>query len=360
VKGLAQPAETADPEYAEGLQAAIAAAVNYWISGLRRSGIRPDPVPTALLSQARLAARNGVALDTVVRRYVAGHSMLADYLIQEAEQMGPIPAAALKRLLRRQAALLDRILGAVGEEYSRERTESPRTVEQHRAERVKRILAGELLDSADLAYPFGGFHVGIVASGSGAADAVADLAECLDSRKLKVRPGEDTAWIWLGFRRRPEQESLQDLMQRARPAGMAIAIGEPGDGLRGWRLTHFQAQAALAIARRGESKVVRYGEVALVAAARHDRLLAASLGELYLRPLKVGRDGGAVLRETLRAYFDCERNVSAAASKLGVTRQTIKNRLQVAQERVGPYLSGTGTEMEIALRLDAATAQDPR
>jgi DNA-binding PucR family transcriptional regulator len=114
----------------------------------------------------------------------------------------------------------------------------------------------------------------------------------------------------------------------------------------------------LSIAPRRESKVVRYGEVALLASARSDQLLVTSLNELYLAPLEAERDGGAVLRETLRAYFAAERNISAAASKLGVTRQTVKNRIQVAEERIGTSLSGISTDMKIALLLDALKAQD--
>ena len=52
-----------------------------------------------------------------------------------------------------------------------------------------------------------------------------------------------------------------------KPAGVSSAIGEPGKGLDGWRLTHRQAQAAMRIALRRPQRLTRYADVALLAVA---------------------------------------------------------------------------------------------
>jgi DNA-binding PucR family transcriptional regulator len=83
-----------------------------------------------------------------------------------------------------------------------------------------------------------------------------------------------------------------------------------------------------------------------------DDLLTTSLRRLYLAPLSDERDGGAVLRETLRAYFAADRNGASAAAALRVTRQTVNNRLRVIEERLERPLSACATELEAALRLD--------
>jgi DNA-binding PucR family transcriptional regulator len=97
--------------------------------------------------------------------------------------------------------------------------------------------------------------------------------------------------------------------------------------------------------------VVRYREVALLAAALRDDVLSSSLNEIYLAPLAQERDGGATLRQTLRAYFAAERNVSSAAARLEVSRKTVRSRLRAIEQRVGRSLDACAAEMEIALRL---------
>jgi DNA-binding PucR family transcriptional regulator len=77
-----------------------------------------------------------------------------------------------------------------------------------------------------------------------------------------------------------------------------------------------------------------------------------SLRQLYLEPLAGERDGGEVLRETLRAYFEAERNVSSAAAALGVKRHTVTNRLRAAEEKLGRSLNVCAGELDVALHLE--------
>jgi DNA-binding PucR family transcriptional regulator len=126
--------------------------------------------------------------------------------------------------------------------------------------------------------------------------------------------------------------------------------------MEGWRLTHRQARAALPIARQSQEPAVRYGDVALIASVLQDELLVRSLRQLYLEPLAEERDGGEVLRKTLRAYFEAERNVSSAAAALGVTRKTVTNRLGVVEECLDRPLGSCSAEVEVALLLEGSGA----
>lgn len=78
---LSDPAAVSDPRYVDGLRAAISAAIDYGIAGLERGEQQAAPIPPILLAQARVAARHGVGLDIVIRRYLAGYTLLGDYLI---------------------------------------------------------------------------------------------------------------------------------------------------------------------------------------------------------------------------------------------------------------------------------------
>jgi hypothetical protein len=68
----------ADPAYLPGLRGAVTATVEYALIAVEVGERRAPGLPSALLAQARLAARNGVALDTVLRRCIAGKALLDD------------------------------------------------------------------------------------------------------------------------------------------------------------------------------------------------------------------------------------------------------------------------------------------
>ncbi len=348
VFAVSEPPEALGPEYAEGLRGAVCAAVDHGLAGVRLGEERFPPLPPALLAQARLAANNRVGLDTVLRRCIAGQALLTDFLVEEAEVAG-LGSGALQRLLRVQAALLDRLLVAISEEHTREVNRHRSSAEQ-REEHVERLLAGELLDTSRLAYDFEANHLGMIAKGSDAAEAIRAIADAFDCRLLLVHRGEDTVWAWLGGRGSIDPLDVMPYLPASFPQ-VSIALGEPGRGLGGWRLTHQQARAALPIALRGRRGLIRYADVALLASISRDDLLATSLRALYLAPLQHERGGGEVARETLRAYFAAGRNVSSAAASLGVSRRTVTNRLHVIEERLGRPLDSCTAEVEAALGL---------
>ncbi|HEX5928115.1 MAG TPA: helix-turn-helix domain-containing protein [Solirubrobacterales bacterium] len=345
VHSIADPVEATDPAYVDGLGLAVTAAIDYALAAIECSEEQAPPIPTVLLSQARLAARNGVPLETVMRRYLAGYTLLGDFLVGEGE--GEV---SLQSTLRVQASLFDRLLAAVSEEYNLEQPRRPASAEERRAELARRLLAGEQPDPAGLCYDLDVRHLGLVASGVEAPAVLRRLAAALDCRLLLVRRGESDFWAWLGSRRGPDPDRLEDLLRSGPSDSLWLALGEPGEGLAGWRLTHRQAAAAMPVALRGEGGLTRFRDVALLAAVLTDDLLAASLRELYLTPL--AGEGGESLLETLRAYFTAERNISSAAAMLGISRQAAAKRLGTAERRLGRPLGACGIELEAALRLE--------
>ncbi|HEX6687675.1 MAG TPA: helix-turn-helix domain-containing protein [Solirubrobacterales bacterium] len=347
------PAGIEDGEYTDGLQSAVSAGVGYGLAGIEEGDDHLSPIPAALFAQARQAARSGVTLDVVLRRLIAGYTLLSDFVMQEVEDGVPLRDLALRPVLHVQATRFERLVGAVTSEYTREYGHRRRPPERRHIERVKDLLAGELgVDTGELAYEFDDWHVGAIARGDGATRALRSLAEAADRRLLLVRPERDTAWAWFGGRRRIAMAEIARCVSSDGPGDALIALGEPARGIEGWRLTHEQASAALRIARRGAEGVVLYADVGLLASISQDDVLARSLHQLYLAPLADGRDGGAGLRETLRAYFTAGRNISSAASALGVSRQTVGNRLRAIEGKLGRTLESCAPEIEVALRLE--------
>jgi hypothetical protein len=357
VCSVADPGVSDDPDYTQGLRSAVASALDYALAVIDQGDRRAVPVPLELLAQARLAARSGVNLDTVLRRYFAGFALLGNFLVQEAQDDGLQHREELQGLLGLLSTLLDHLVIAVSDEYARASGGGGST-EERRAADTRRLLAGDALDAPDLSYDFDAHHVGLIAAGADAAEALRALASTLDRRLLLIDPGDGSHWAWLSSRRHPDPARLRHLVSKSWPTQATLAVGEAAPSVTGWRLTHRQARAALPIALRGGESPVHYGEVALLASILQDDLLVTSLRRLYLLPLADKRGGGETLRQTLRAYFAAESNVSSAAMVLRVKRHTVTNRLRTVEKLIGQPLHTCAAEMDAALKLEGLG--DPR
>jgi PucR-like helix-turn-helix protein/diguanylate cyclase with GGDEF domain len=356
-----------DAEYVAGLHATVAAAVDHSLQGIEHGEDWTGPIPAVALEQAGRAARVGVSLDTVLRRYVVGNSLLGELALEEADRGGWAPDVreVLRGVLRAQASVLDRLLEAITAAYGDELVRIGRSPERRRCERIRRLLEGaEDVDGgemrgAELGYDLVGWHLGAIAVGEDAPAAVRGLAVSADRRLLSVSHGEQGVWAWLGGRQRFAVGEIERAIAGASgaswPEGVVLALGEPAQGVEGWRLTHQQAQAALVVGlRRGPAQpaATRYGDVALLASALKDELLGRALIDIYIAPLQDSRGTGPVLCETLRAYVAAERNVSSAAAALGVVRKTVDSRLRTIEQRLGRSLHPCPAELEVALELD--------
>jgi hypothetical protein len=355
------PVGLADAEYVAGLRATVGAVVDYGLEGIERGESGREPIPSVALAQAHRAARNGVSLETVLLRYTAGYTLLGDFVIEEFERSDCLArSGALRHLLKVQAALLEGLTSAIAGEYSYERERVGRSPEQRRSELVRKLLSGAPVETAAFDYDFTAWHLGVIATGAGAVRALRNLQVGLQCELMSVACGEQSVWGWLGGGRRPQSADIERLHTAGSEfVGVSLAAGEPARGIEGWRLTHRQAQAALLVAlRRRESRggresiaLTRYADVPLLAAALKDEMLSRVLIDVYLSPLDGSRDGGAVLRQTLNAYFAAERNASSAAAALGVVRSTVESRLRAVETRLGRTLHARLAELEVALCL---------
>jgi hypothetical protein len=358
VYAVSDPTEAGDPAYVAGLRPAVSAAFDYGLSGLERDLAGAASIPAALVEQVRHAARTGVNLDTVLRRYFAGYTLLGDFVLQEVGASGGLGADGVHLLGRRQAVLFDGLVAAVSNEYRREtlRLAAPdgqSKAEQRRAEAVRKLLAGDLVDTAAIEYGLEAWHTGAVVAGPGGVAAVRTLAATLERSLLLVQRDDESVWAWFGGMRPVAAEDVVRV-SGSLSLDVVLAIGEPGRGLAGWRLTHRQALAALPIALQEVGGATRYADVALLAAALRDEMLASTLRALYLEPLTRGRDDGAALRQTL--LFGAGRHVSSSAAALGVSRQTVNSRLRTIERLLGRALDGCAAELETALRLDCLSS----
>lgn len=353
----------AGPEYVEGLRAAVAAAVELGLMGLEKGeGPWLEQSPSATVEQARRAAHMGVSLDTVLRRYIAGQALLAEFIMEEALRSGfSGDKASLHRDLRRtQTPLLELLTATVIEAYTGEVDWAGRSPEQRRVELVRGLLAGKQPDvtvSAELGYDFDAWHLGAIATGPRSAEFARRVNAVFARGCLSVANGERSTWVWFDRRVKPTAAAVERIAKE-RPPGVRVAMGEPRRGIDGWRLTHTEAQAALLVARRKPPGLVRCSDVVLEAAVLQHGAMASSLMETFLSPLDGLGYRGQSARDTLRAYFDTKRNVSSTAQRLGVVRNTVESRLREIEERLGRPLHSCSAQLEVALRLEMLSEDD--
>jgi sugar diacid utilization regulator len=344
--------DVCDAGFHAGMVAAIGAALDEGLATIeQRPGWAFALAPQAA-DRARAAARLGVSCTAELRRYMTGHRRLGEFIAEEVDDLALAdPAGVLLHVRRTLELAMERLAAALEEVYEQElrRRDSPHS--DRRVELVRRLLAGEVSSPSaaeHLSYDLGGWHLAVIVLTAGRDDALTPLAA--HGRLLRVRPDEDTAWGWLALRERPAETAIERICASfARDA--SVALGEPGRGLEGWRRSHEQAQAALQALLLRPRRHVRYADVALLAPwlARPDH--GRSLVDLYLAPLCSLRDGGAAARATMRAWFEADRNISAAALRLGVDRRTVAYRLRTIEDVIGHPLERRMAELEVTLRV---------
>lgn len=358
VNGVTAPQGSESSDYKLGTREVVAAMIDHCLEGLAREAEWFGPLPAVVSQQAARAARGGVGVDTLVRRIFAGHALLQDILLEEAERVGlvgyPTVTTALRAAIER---LFELFTAAVTVEYDRERNRLAQSQEQRRLELARRMLAGEEVDTGDLHYQFQDdmWHVAVIAVGDNAGPRVGAVAARLGLQLLIVSREPDVVWAWLGARRELPMVEIEGLLLSDESRGVRFAIGIPKQGLVGWRETHELAEAASLVLAKRTDRLIRCSDTLLEAALLARPALAKSLVQSYLVPLNSLRIGGETARMTLRAYLDCERSVSSAANKLGVSRPALEKRLAQIDATLAKRVAKCTAEIELALRVEALT-----
>jgi hypothetical protein len=240
----------ADPaylEYLDCLPATRVAVLQYIVEAVELGDRQNPEAPAPVLTAPRLAARCGVPLDAILRRYSAGNAFIGDIVVEEAERVGA-STATLRRLLHLQATVFDRLLQAVSDEHVREASSRPATTAEWRHRYLEELLAGRQ-PGGEMGpeYDFDGHHLGLMVKGEEAHEAMRELAAALDRRLLADAHQEEPAWAcWLGGRSRLGSEEAVRALGSISPGAIVAALGEPAEGIAGWRRCRSPRAEALA------------------------------------------------------------------------------------------------------------------
>lgn len=337
-------------------------------------GIDPRRVeaPAAAMEYARRLAQRGTQVVDLIRAYYLGQTALLEYSLREAVRVEADPVklgAMMEHALTGAFAFIDRVTQQVVSAYQEERERWLVNRSAVRAARVRSLLAGDGADTSEtgLGYRLRGTHLAMIVWQSpvdgnghvlGGLEAVAgELAASLPSTggPLFVPNDEVCAWVWFPLEKpaMPDEERVREVLAKAHP-GIRFVLGEPGEGLDGFRQSHRQAMRVYNLAfAAGEhcDRVLTFRDVGAMALMAGDMAAARGWVADTLRELAIDDEQHARLRDTLRVFLAAGGSYTAAAGQLTMHKNSVQYRVRKAEEILGRPVSENRLDVELALRL---------
>jgi diguanylate cyclase with GGDEF domain len=314
----------ARPELREVERASIYGNIRAVLGALGGDRIAPDAPPEAI-EEARVTARAGVPLESLLHTYRVGHAVVWERPLDVAEDLAldaPSRHAVLRIGSRWLFAYVDAIAEQVTKEYIHERDRIMRSSIERRVQLVRDILDGATIDAGELGYDLEAEHLALVVQGREAEAFLDQLSRQLQRRLLTIAVSDQVVWGWLGAQSAFDASDWRRLAAVDVPQDTRAALGEPRRGAAGFRHSHAEAIAAHHVGQRLRAPVTRYDDVTLEAALLADERVARRFVEHELGPLAEDDERAATLRTTLDAYVRTGQNASAAAAILNVNDRT--------------------------------------
>jgi hypothetical protein len=349
------------PELRGAEEASIHANLSAVVQALGSDRQPPSPPPSEAVEEARVTARAGVPLESLIHTYRVGHAVVWEQAIDRLEEMAfdpPTKHAARAIGSRYLFEYVDAISLLITKEYMAERDRIMRTGIQRRVQLVRDVLAGATVGAPDLGYDLDAEHVALVVDGPDADAYLEELRKATRRSMLTVAVSDDVVWAWLGSRTVLAADFWKKVAEMPPPGGTTVAFGAPCWGADGFREGHAQAQAAHGVALRTAQPLVRYSDVALEATLMSDGDAARRFVAHELGPLAGDDERAASHRATLEAYLGTGMNASAASAMLKVSDRTIAYRIRRAEEILGCTVTSRSAELAAALRLRRIYGKD--
>lgn len=184
------------------------------------------------------------------------------------------------------------------------------------------------------------------------ADAMA-LALGAD-RALLVPAGASSLWAWFPAERHATPlDILAHVATCHLQDGQGVALGLPGLGLEGFRSSHRQALRARRLAELADTPagVVRFDEVDTLCMFGEDPELIGDFMRRKLGGLAAKDPTTERLRENVLVWLRAGCNSTRAATRLDTHKNTVRYRLQRAEEALGHPLEDDRLGLELALTL---------
>jgi hypothetical protein len=304
--------------------------------------------PAAAMEYARRLAQRGTSVIDLIRAYYLGQTAILNHALHEATRQPVDPdllGAMMRRALTVTFAFIDRVTQQVVEAYQAERDRWLLNRSAMRAARVRALLegSGAELDATEtaLGYRLRGTHLAMIVwhvtdpvqgNALGTLETVAmDIGESLPhaGQPLLVPCDELCAWVWfpLTTAALPDEDHVQRVLAKV-DSSVRLVLGDPGEGIDGFRRSHRQAVRVQALSRAAGAWVTDTLEQLATDDEQHERL-----------------------RETLRVFLATGGSYTAAAAKLTMHKNSVQYRVRKAEEMLGRPVAESRLDVELALKL---------
>jgi len=343
-----------------------------------RHGIPIENVepPTAALEHARRLAQCGVSANALIRSYRLGQQKLLNIVLDEVRATDLDPRRSLdvfQQITTTTFSYIDWISQQVIAAYQAEHDRWLETQNTTRTVRIRELLDAEVVDadavSTEIGYPLRRVHLAVVASYPQTHHGdelvrmqrfVRELAECLESKghPLFIAADRLTGWGWIPLAAETAPGAVECVRRLATTYQQppSLAVGDPLPGVDGFRRSHRQALGAHAVAIAAgpdAQQIVTNDDSGLSAAALlggNVQAARAWVGEV-LGPLASATESDERLRETLRVFLQTGSSYKAAAAELHLHFNSVRYRVQRAEQRRGRPITTDRLDVEIALLL---------
>jgi sugar diacid utilization regulator len=337
-------------------------------------GIADDPwivegTPPALADLARTLARRGLDITFLMKLTRYGQAVFWPAIMETAERAIDDPSARMRALttaFERLGKYVEGVLGGAVEIFQQERDLRMRGAHARRHEMIESLISGEevAVDSVSraLGYELRRLHTALALWDSGPVHDALDRLESLArelagalgaQRVLSTPSGSRGLWAWLVTDVAPGLEQRVAISRLEIAPGLGAAVGQPGRGLAGFRRSHEEALAAqrIALARDDQRAVTWYADVEIASLLARDARGARALVARELDGLSAVDPNSEKLRRTALAYLRCGGSATAAGRELGVHTNTVRYRIEQAEEALGRSLQGQQLPLQLALML---------
>ncbi len=356
-----------DDAIQELLVASTASNLSVMFEALRH-GIAVDQieVPAPAAAYAQRFAQRGLPVEALLRAYRLGDHRFIQWFMERLAASASSPAQlerAASEVVSFVVDYVDRVSEALIEIYAEERELWAQRTDAARAARIRAVLSDTSLDETTAEIMVGRamhrWHVGVVLwleseqrdAATRMDEATRALHDVGPSETLVVPADAHTLWAWFTA---PTEDAAREVELSAvleRCPAVRVAIGEPARHLHGFRTTHREALQARTVAEAAAppQRDTHFTQVRLAA------LLSENLDDLRTwvqRTLgDLGADDAATarLRETVRTYLETGEISIETARRLHVHRNTVRYRVQRAEEIRGRPLHEDRIALEVAL-----------
>ncbi|MGI5219338.1 helix-turn-helix domain-containing protein [Nocardia sp. CA-290969] len=365
-----------DPQLAElrvaSVHANVATMIEILANGIPVHHLQP---PIAAMEYARRAAQRDIPSHFLVRSYHMGQNAMMRICHDEIGRRNlpvDLGLAVIERLTEIVHSYADRITLYVFETYETERKRWMKVRGNVHSSTVHSLLSAAIPDQvgfeSETGYRLDRTHLALIVwySGpEGEAEALTALdsgiqavADAVNSSAPPLSTAIDrrTMWAWCPFDGRPAAGLRELSVTAALPAGVRVALGLAGEGVDGFRRSHQQATAAYFVATvpdiQPQHPVTGFGDpgVAVVSLLAKDLVSTREWVQETLGELAENTVQAAILRDTLRTFYETGESHVHTAQKMTLHRNTVKYRITKAL--TATRTDGTQHEsLDIALAL---------